>query len=64
MAKQAKASTKFERLHHLLKLLGENEINVDEFWRRMDEHALTDADIDEYCRMHHAGALRANFNGR
>jgi hypothetical protein len=46
--KNAKRS-KFERLHELLGLFGNDRINRDQFWQMMKEQNLTDRDIDDYC---------------
>ncbi len=39
-----------DRMHELLRLLGDDKITVEEFWAQMREHGLSDQDIDAYCR--------------
>ena len=48
-AKKKAKPSKFERLHELLGLFGNNLIDRDTFWRMMAEQNLTDSDIDAYC---------------
>ena len=48
-AKKRAKPSKYERLHELLGLLGNDLIDRDTFWRMMAEQNLTDADIDDYC---------------
>lgn len=40
---------KHQRVAELLRLLGHDQITIDEFWREMRKYGLTDADIDRFC---------------
>ena len=54
-AKKRAKPSKFERLHELLGLFGNDLIDRDTFWKMMAEQRLTDSDIDDYC----AGVISA-----
>lgn len=34
----------------LLRLLADDRLTREQFWKQMHEQGLTDADIDRYCR--------------
>ena len=48
IAKKRAKPSKYERLHELLGMFGNDLIDRDTFWRMMAEQNLTDADIDAY----------------
>ena len=48
-AKKRVKPSKFERLHELLGLIGNDLIDRETFWKMMAEQRLTDSDIDDYC---------------
>jgi hypothetical protein len=54
-AKKRAKPSKFERLHELLGLFGNDLIDRDTFWKMMAEQRLADSDIDDYC----AGVISA-----
>ena len=54
-AKKRAKPSKFERLHELLGLFGNDLIDRETFWKMMAEQRLTDSDIDDYC----AGVISA-----
>ena len=54
-AKKRAKPSKFERLHELLGLFGNDLMDRDTFWKMMAEQRLTDSDIDDYC----AGVISA-----
>lgn len=39
-----------ERVAELLRQLGHDFIDIEQFWSRMRSYGLTDEDIDKFCR--------------
>ncbi len=42
-----------ERVSELLRQLGHDIIDIEQFWQEMRKHGLTDDDIDKFCRGEH-----------
>jgi hypothetical protein len=48
-----KLLTQHEHLAQLLRDLGHDLIDVEQFWQEMRKYGLTDEDIDRFCRGEH-----------
>lgn len=42
-----------QRISELLSQLGNDIINIEQFWQEMRKYGLTDDDIDKFCRGEH-----------
>ena len=57
--------TKFEKLGYLLGQYGSDKIDMDTFWRQMQNLGYTQDDIDRWCEeFHQREAKRETSNGK
>jgi hypothetical protein len=48
-----KTISQHERISELLRMLGHDNITIEEFWQEMRRYGLTDEDIDTFCSGKH-----------